>query len=55
MYATIAVTNQNRNAIVVPATAVIRDGVSTSVFVQTGREQVRASRLCVWARPTIQP
>jgi len=39
MYATVAVTNQNRNAIVVPATAVIRDGVSTSVFVQTGENK----------------
>jgi cobalt-zinc-cadmium efflux system membrane fusion protein len=47
MYATVAVTNQNRNAIVVPATAVIRDGVSTYVYVQTGenkydRRDVRA-------------
>jgi cobalt-zinc-cadmium efflux system membrane fusion protein len=36
MYATVAVTNQSRNAIVVPATAVIRDGVSTYVYIQTG-------------------
>lgn len=36
MYATVAVTNQSRNAIVVPATAVIRDGVGTYVYVQTG-------------------
>lgn len=35
MYATVAITNQSRNAIVVPATAVIRDGVSTYVFVET--------------------
>lgn len=36
MYATVSVTSENRNAIVVPATAVIRDGVSTYVYVQTG-------------------
>lgn len=34
MYANIAITNQKRNAIVVPATAVIRDGVSTYVFLE---------------------
>jgi membrane fusion protein, heavy metal efflux system len=34
MYATVAVANQNRNAIVVPATAVIRDGVGTYVYVE---------------------
>ncbi|HEX6496382.1 MAG TPA: efflux RND transporter periplasmic adaptor subunit [Acidobacteriaceae bacterium] len=39
MYATVAVTNQNRKAIVVPATAVIRDGVSTYVYVQTGENK----------------
>jgi cobalt-zinc-cadmium efflux system membrane fusion protein len=39
MYATVAVMNQNRNAIVVPATAVIRDGVSTYVYVQTGENK----------------
>jgi len=35
----VAVTNQNRNAIVVPATAVIRDGVSTYVYIQTGENK----------------
>jgi cobalt-zinc-cadmium efflux system membrane fusion protein len=39
MYATVAVTNQNRTAIVVPATAVIRDGVSTYVYIQTGENK----------------
>lgn len=39
MYATVAVTNQTRKAIVVPATAVIRDGVSTYVYVQTGKNK----------------
>jgi cobalt-zinc-cadmium efflux system membrane fusion protein len=39
MYATVAVTNQTRKAIVVPATAVIRDGVSTYVYVQTGENK----------------
>jgi cobalt-zinc-cadmium efflux system membrane fusion protein len=39
MYATVAVMNQNRKAIVVPATAVIRDGVSTYVYVQTGENK----------------
>jgi cobalt-zinc-cadmium efflux system membrane fusion protein len=39
MYATVAVTNQNRTAIVLPATAVIRDGVSTYVYVQTGENK----------------
>lgn len=39
MYATVTVTNQNRKAIVVPATAVIRDGVSTYVYVQTGENK----------------
>ena len=34
MYATLGVTNQKRNAIVVPATSVIRDGVSNYVFVE---------------------
>lgn len=47
MYATVAVTDQNRNAIVVPATAVIRDGLTTYVYIQTGehkyvRRDVRA-------------
>ncbi len=35
MYATVSITNQSRKAIVVPATAVIRDGVSTYVFLET--------------------
>jgi cobalt-zinc-cadmium efflux system membrane fusion protein len=35
MYATIAVTNQKRDVIVVPATAVIQNGKDTFVFVQT--------------------
>jgi cobalt-zinc-cadmium efflux system membrane fusion protein len=39
MYATVSITNQNRNAIVVPATAVIRDGISNYVFVQTGENK----------------
>jgi membrane fusion protein, heavy metal efflux system len=39
MYATISVTNESRNAIVVPATAVIRDGINTYVYVQTGDHQ----------------
>jgi cobalt-zinc-cadmium efflux system membrane fusion protein len=39
MYATVSVTNQNRQAIVVPATAVIRDGISTYVYVQTGENK----------------
>jgi cobalt-zinc-cadmium efflux system membrane fusion protein len=39
MYATVAVTNQKRNAIVLPATAVIRDGVSTYVYIQTGENK----------------
>jgi cobalt-zinc-cadmium efflux system membrane fusion protein len=39
MYATVAVTNKNRTAIVVPATAVIRDGISTYVYVQTGENK----------------
>jgi cobalt-zinc-cadmium efflux system membrane fusion protein len=39
MYATVAITDQSRNAIVVPATAVIRDGVSTYVYVQTSENK----------------
>ena len=39
MYATVSVTDRSRNAIVVPATAVIRDGVTTYVFVQTGENK----------------
>jgi cobalt-zinc-cadmium efflux system membrane fusion protein len=39
MYATVAVTNQSRKAIVIPATALIRDGVSTYVYVQTGENK----------------
>lgn len=39
MYATVAVTNQNRSAILAPATAVIRDGVSTYVYLQTGENK----------------
>ncbi len=35
MYATVAITDQSRTAIVVPSTAVIRDGVSNYVFLQT--------------------
>lgn len=35
MYATVQVTNQARNAIVVPSTAVIRDGVGSFVYLQT--------------------
>lgn len=35
MYATIAVTNQKRDVIVVPSTAVIQNGKSTFVFVQS--------------------
>lgn len=47
MYATIAVTNQKRAAIVVPATAVIRDGVSSYVFVEPtdGKYERRDVRL----------
>ena len=39
MYATVSITNRSRNAIVVPATAVIRDGVSTYVFIQNGENK----------------
>jgi cobalt-zinc-cadmium efflux system membrane fusion protein len=39
MYATVSITDHSRNAIVVPATAVIRDGVSTYVYVQTGENK----------------
>lgn len=39
MYASVAVTNQSRKAIVIPATALIRDGVSTYVYVQTGENK----------------
>jgi membrane fusion protein, heavy metal efflux system len=39
MYAAVSVTNENQPAIVVPATAVIRDGVSTYVYVQTGENK----------------
>ncbi len=35
MYATVAITDQSRTAIIVPSTAVIRDGVSTYVFLET--------------------
>ncbi len=35
MYATVAVTNKARTAIVVPATAVIRDGITTYLFLQS--------------------
>ncbi len=47
MYATVAVTNENRTAIVVPSTAVIRDGVSTFVYVETadGKYQRREVQL----------
>lgn len=34
MYSTLSITNQKRNAILVPATAVIRDGVSSYVFLE---------------------
>jgi membrane fusion protein, heavy metal efflux system len=36
MYATVQITNQSRTAIVVPSTAVIRDGVGSFVYLQTG-------------------
>jgi cobalt-zinc-cadmium efflux system membrane fusion protein len=39
MYATVSITDRSRNAIVVPATALIRDGVSTYVYVQTGENK----------------
>jgi membrane fusion protein, heavy metal efflux system len=39
MYATVSITDRSRSAIVVPATAVIRDGVSTYVYVQTGENK----------------
>jgi cobalt-zinc-cadmium efflux system membrane fusion protein len=39
MYATVSITNKSRSAIVVPATAVIRDGVNTYVYVQTGENK----------------
>ena len=39
MYASVAITNQSRSAIVVPATAVIRDGVGTYVYVQTSENK----------------
>ncbi len=39
MYSTVSITDHSRNAIVVPATAVIRDGVSTYVYVQTGENK----------------
>jgi membrane fusion protein, heavy metal efflux system len=39
MYAAVSITDRSRNAIVVPATAVIRDGVSTYVYVQTGENK----------------
>jgi cobalt-zinc-cadmium efflux system membrane fusion protein len=39
MYATVSVADRSRNAIVVPATAVIRDGITTYVFVQTGENK----------------
>lgn len=39
MYATVQVTNASRTAIVVPSTAVIRDGIGSFVFVQTGEEK----------------
>jgi membrane fusion protein, heavy metal efflux system len=39
MYATVSVTNKNRTAIVLPATAVIRDGVSTFVYVQNADDK----------------
>ncbi len=35
MYATVRVTNESRTAIVVPSTAVIRDGVGSFVYLQT--------------------
>ncbi|MGI8770484.1 MAG: efflux RND transporter periplasmic adaptor subunit [Acidobacteriaceae bacterium] len=34
MYATVSVTNESRTAIVLPSTAVIRDGISTFVYVE---------------------
>lgn len=39
MYATVAITNQSRNAIVVPATAVIHDGIGSYVYVQSGQDK----------------
>jgi cobalt-zinc-cadmium efflux system membrane fusion protein len=39
MYATVSITDRSRNAIVVPATALIRDGVSTYVYLQTGENK----------------
>ena len=47
MYATVAITNENRNAIVVPATALIRDGVSNYVFIEPtdGKYERRDVRL----------
>ena len=39
MYATVSITNESRNAIVVPATAVIRDGITSYVYVQTGENK----------------
>jgi membrane fusion protein, heavy metal efflux system len=39
MYATVSITNQSRDAILVPATAVIRDGISTYAFVQSGENK----------------
>ena len=44
MYATLAVTNQRGNAIVVPSTAVIQNGRNTFVFVEGSCRQVSSSR-----------
>lgn len=47
MYATVSITNQSRNAIVVPATAVIRDGVGAYVYVQTGDDKYQRRDVAV--------
>ena len=39
MYASVSITDRSRSAIVVPATAVIRDGIGTYVYVQTGENK----------------
>ena len=39
MYATVQVTNLSRTAIVVPSTAVIRDGIGSFVYLETGQDK----------------
>lgn len=39
MYASVLITDQSRAAIVVPSTAVIRDGVGSFVYLQTGNDK----------------